>query len=238
MSMDRRAFIRTCTGTVATAVAAGPLIERLASAGDLVSYTKSRLVDADGKPIKASALSTAEAYFLHYPMKSTPCLLIKLGSAANPTDLKTEAGEAYAWQGGVGPDKDLVAYSAICAHQMSYPKKELAVISYQAGQSERAGRKAVITCCAHGSVYDPAKGAAIVFGPAPQPLAAIKLEYDRTDDSLYATGVYGGNRFDDFIKAYKADLMAQFGRAEYKQPVDANVQTVLLSKYSGAVVAC
>jgi hypothetical protein len=96
----------------------------------------------------------------------------------------------------------------------------------------------VITCCAHGSVYDPAKGAAIFFGPAPQPLAAIRLEYDPAEDSLYATGVYGGNRFDDFIKTYKADLMGQFGRGEYKQPVDANVQTVLLSKYSGAVVAC
>jgi Rieske Fe-S protein len=171
-------------------------------------------------------------------MKSTPCLLIKLGSAANPTDLKTEAGDAYAWQGGIGPAKDIVAYSAICAHQMSYPRKELAVISYQAGQSERAGRKGVITCCAHGSTYDPARGAAIVFGPALQPLAAIRLEYDPAADSLYATGVYGGNRFDDFIKANKADLMGQFGRGEYKQPVDANIQTVLLSKYSGAVVAC
>ena len=238
MSMDRRAFIRACAGTVATAAVSGSVIERLASAGELVSYTKSRLMDADGKPIKASALSTAEAYLFNYPMKSTPCLLIKLDRAANPTDLKTEAGEAYAWQGGGGPDKDIVAYCAICAHQMAYPMKNLTVISYQAGQSERAGRKGVITCCAHGSVYDPAKGAEVVFGPAPQPLAAIKLDYDPADDSLYATGVYGGNRFDDFIKAYKADLMAQFGRGEYKQPVDVNVQTVLLSKYSGAVVAC
>src|SRR6202142_486670 len=196
MSMDRRTFIRTCTGTVATAAVAGTLVERLARAGDLVSYTKSRLVDTEGLPIKASALSTAEAYLFHYPMKSTPCLLIKLGNAANPVDLKTEAGEAYAWQGGIGLDKDIVAYSAICAHQMSYPKKDLAVISYQAGQSERAGRKGVIPCCAHGSVYDPAKGAAVVFGPAPQPLAAINLEYDPADDSLYATGGYGGNRVD------------------------------------------
>jgi arsenite oxidase small subunit len=217
---------------------AGTLAERLAYAGELVKYTKSRLVDADGKPIKASSLSTAEAYFFNYPMKSTPCLLIKLGSAAGPTDLKTQGGEAYSWQGGVGPAKDIVAYSAICSHTLSYPMKAATVVAYQADQSELAGRKGVITCCAHNSVFDPAKGAAVTYGPASQPLAAIKLEYDAADDGLYATGVYGGNMFDNFIKAYKADLIEQFGRAEYKQPTDANVKAVLLSKYSEAVVTC
>lgn len=238
MSMDRRSFIRTCTGTLATATASGSLIDRLASAGDLVSYTRTRLVDLDGKPIKASALSTAEAYFFHYPIKSAPGLLIKLGSAAVSTDLKSQSGDAYAWQGGVGPGKDIVAYSAICAHLMAYPKTDVTVISYQASQSDLAGRNGVITCCAHDSVYDPAKGAAVIHGPAAQPLAAIKLEYDPADDSLYATGVYGGNRIDEFIRAYKADLIRQFGRGAYKEPVDANVQTLLLSKYADTVLAC
>jgi arsenite oxidase small subunit len=238
MSMDRRTFIRTCAGTAALATAGGALVERLANAGDLVTYTKSRLVDADGKPIKASALSTAEAYFFNYPMKSTPCLLIKLGSAAGPTDLKTQAGDTYSWQGGVGPAKDIVAYSAICSHQLAYPMKAASVVAYSADQSELAGRKGVITCCAHNSVFDPAKGAAVTYGPATQPLAAIKLEYSAADDGLYATGVYGGTMFDNFIKAYKGDLMEQFGRGEYKQPADATVKTVLLSKYSDAVVLC
>jgi arsenite oxidase small subunit len=171
-------------------------------------------------------------------MKSTPCLLIKLGSAASPTDLKTQSGEAYTWQGGVGPAKDIVAYSAICTHQLAYPTKDVSVVAYSAEQSELAGRKGVITCCAHNSVFDPAKGAAVTYGPARQPLAAIKLEYDPADDSLYATGVYGGDLFAEFIKTFKGDLMDQFGRGEYKQPADANVQTVLLSKYSGSVVTC
>jgi arsenite oxidase small subunit len=238
MSMDRRTFLSTCTGTLATAAVAGSVIEPRARAGDLVSYTKARLVNTDGNPIKASSLSTAEAYFFPYPIKSAPCLLIKLGSEAKPIELNTQAGDTYTWQGGVGPDKDIVAYCAICAHQMAYPMKNLSVISYQAGQSERAGRKGMITCCAHGSTYDPARGAAVVFGPAPQPLAVIQLEYNPADDSLYATGVYGGQRIDEFIKAYKGDLMGQFGRAEYNQPVDATVQTVLLSNYSASVVAC
>jgi arsenite oxidase small subunit len=238
MSMDRRTFIRTCTGTVASAAVAGTLIERLASAGDLVTYTKSRLVDADGKPIKASTLSTAEAYFFNYPIKSAPCLLIKLGSAAGPVDLKTQAGEAYTWQGGTGPDKDIVAYSAICSHQLAYPMKSATVVAYSAEQSELAGKKGVITCCAHNSVFDPAKGAEVTYGPATQPLAAIKLEYDPADDSLHATGVYGGDLFKEFIKSYKSDLMEEFGRGDYKQPTDADVKAVLLSKYSDAVVTC
>jgi arsenite oxidase small subunit len=238
MTMDRRTFIKTCTSTVAGAAVAGTLIERLALAGDLVSYTKSRLVDADGKPLKASTLSTAEAYFFDYPIKSAPCLLIKLGSEAGPTDLKTQSGESYTWQGGVGPNKDIVAYSAICSHQLAYPMKSATVVAYEAGQSELAGRKGVITCCAHNSVFDPAKGAAVTYGPATQPLAAIKLEYNAADDSLYATGVYGGDLFKEFIKAYKGDLMDEFGRGEYKQPTDADVKTVPLSKYSDAVVTC
>ena len=74
MSMDRRTFIRTCTGTVATAAVSGSLIERLASAGDLVSYTKSRLVDADGTPIKASAL-----------LINNQCALAKCPTECGPT---------------------------------------------------------------------------------------------------------------------------------------------------------
>jgi arsenite oxidase small subunit len=238
MTMDRRAFIKTCTSTVAGAAVSGTLVERLARAGDLVTYTKSHLVDADGKPIKVSALGTTEAYFFSYPLKSTPCFLIKLSSAAGPVDLKTQAGQAYTWGGGVGPNNDIVAYSAICSHQLAYPTKDATVISYQPGKSEVAGRSAVITCCAHNSVYDPAKGAAVTYGPAPEPLAAIKLEYDASDDSLYATGVYGGELFKEFIRAYKGDLMDQFGRGEYKAPVDATTQTIPLSKYSATVVAC
>ena len=43
-----------------------------------------------------------------------------------------------------------------------------------------------IHCCAEHSVYDPASGARVVSGPAPQPLAAILLEYDAGQDTLAA----------------------------------------------------
>jgi hypothetical protein len=62
MSMNRRTFIRTCAGAVACSAAAGTLSERLANAGELVSFQRSRLVDAGGQPLKASEISKEEAY--------------------------------------------------------------------------------------------------------------------------------------------------------------------------------
>lgn len=239
MLMDRRTFMRTCAGTVACSAVAGTLVERLAGAGELVTYQKSRLVDASGQPLKASELSTSEAYVFNYPMKGTPCFLIRLGSEARPAELKPKAGQPYAWSGGVGPQKDIVAYSAICPHQLAYTKKASSAISYQAGASEIAeGRKGMITCCAHDSVFDPANGASVVSGPAKQPLTAIRLEHDPADDGLYAVGVYGGALFDDFFKAFKADLNEQYGRGVYRQAAESTVPATLLSKYDPSALAC
>lgn len=238
MPMNRRTFIRACAGSVACSAMSGVLPERLARANDLVSYRKSRLVDADGTPIKTSKLTGEEAYVFHYPMRSTPCFLIKLSGEANAAKLKTQYGQAYAWQGGAGPQKDIVAYSAICAHQLSYPHKSASVIRYVAGESPLAGRKGVIICCAHQSIYDPSQGAGVLSGPAPQPLATIQLEYDAATDGLYATGVMGGALFDDFFKAYKGDLNVAYGRGQYRQPADPDVTTIPLSKFTGQVIVC
>jgi len=42
----------------------------------------------------------------------------------------------------------------------------------------------VIHCCSEHSQYDPAEGARVVAGPAPQPLAAILLDHDPASDAL------------------------------------------------------
>jgi len=47
---------------------------------------------------------------------------------------------------------------------------------------------------------------------ATSPLAAIRLEYDPVTDELYAKGVYGTDRFNDFFKAYKKELLDEYGR--------------------------
>jgi cytochrome b6-f complex iron-sulfur subunit len=55
---------------------------------------------------------------------------------------------------------DFVAYSAVCTHQAC-------TVAYKNGQ---------LACPCHGSVFDPADGAAVVAGPAPKPLAEIPVK--------------------------------------------------------------
>ena len=115
------------------------------------------------------------------------------------------------WEGGVGPDRNVVAYSAICAHKMTYPTKQVSFIGYRDEPSPVAGKGKVITCCSDRSVYDPASGARVVSGPAPQPLATIILEYDRKSDELFAVGTFGGEKFQEFFTKYAFRLQMEMG---------------------------
>jgi Rieske Fe-S protein len=60
---------------------------------------------------------------------------------------------------------DFVAYSAVCTHQRC-------TVAYKNGQ---------LACPCHGSVFDPADGAAVVAGPAPKPLAEIPVKVQGGD---------------------------------------------------------
>jgi Rieske Fe-S protein len=147
-----------------------------------------------------------------YPFAATPCFLLRLrGPAASAIDLKTEAGSPYRWQGGIGPGHDVVAYSAICAHKMTYPTRQVSFIGYRDEPSPVAGRGRVIACCSDRSVYDPAAGARVVSGPAPQPLATILLEHDPKSDEVFAVGTFGGEMFAEFFRKYEFRLQLEQG---------------------------
>lgn len=235
--MDRRHFIKVC-GAGAAAIAAG-IQTPLAYSGTARDFARAKLVDADGKPLKASGLSQAEAYVFGYPYAGTPCFLISLPTEAKAgASLKTGADEEYSFAGGVGANRNIVAYLAVCTHQLVHPEKKGSVISYSAGNSETAGRAAVITCCAHNSVFDPAAGGQKISGPAAQPLPAVRLEYDAAMDELYATGMYGADLIDEFFKKFKSKLNQEFGVGKYREEVGGTVQTVLLSKYSTDADRC
>ena len=60
---------------------------------------------------------------------------------------------------------DFVAYSAVCTHQGC-------TVAYKNGQ---------LACPCHGSVFDPAEGAAVVAGPAPKPLPEIPVKVQGGD---------------------------------------------------------
>jgi hypothetical protein len=67
----------------------------------------------------------------------------------------------------------------------------------------------VIHCCGDNSRYDPLQGARVIAGPAPQPLAAVLLEWDPGSDQLHAVGTRGGEMFDAFFEKYAMKLSSR-----------------------------
>ena len=234
--MQRREFLGSCAllggaatlGTVAPAWA--DVVPRL--------YSRTRLIDIHGAPIRAQRIAAEINYVFHYPYAATPCFLLRLPRAATPApSLKREDGVEYAWQGGVGPGRALVAFSAICAHKLAYPTREVSFIRYQRERSATSSGR-VIHCCADHSVYDPAQGARVVAGPAPQPLAAIVLEHDEKNDSLYAVGTAGAEQFDAFFAKYDVKLALEYGSGKARSAVGGEVVVRELTQYCRNAIAC
>ncbi len=237
--MKRRTFIKLCT-SVTAAIAANPRLLAAAPTG-VTARNRVKLVDAKGAPVHPDGLAVGQNYIFHYPFQGTPCFLLRLpaGKVKAGIPLKTEKGEVYPWAGGVGKGGTVVAFSAICTHLMTHPTDKLAFIHYYHGKdSELAGRSDVITCCAHGSVFDPAAGAKVIAGPAPQPLTAIVLELDAKDGGLYAVGTQGADIYHQFFRAFKRELRKQFGRRVAKREVEGTTTLVPLEEYTKQRIDC
>ena len=207
--MERRDFLKACA--LATAASQAPA---LAADARPQLYARARLVDEKGAPLRASGVPADRNLIFHYPYAATPCFLLNLGRPAKGVArLKTAEGETYDWHGGVGAERSIVAYSAICAHKLTYPTRDISFISYRAEKSTRNKFAQVIHCCSEHSQYDPAEGGRVVAGPAPQPLAAILLEHDANSDQLYALGTLGGELFNEFFQKYAFRLAMEHGGA-------------------------
>lgn len=244
--MNRREFTRVCSSMVASAVATGSMPVARATS-DKTSYTKTLLHGADKQPLTLESLVTGEPYLFFYPFISTPCFLINLGTAAvaGESDLNDKDGNSYEWQGGVGPEKSLVAYSAICTHKMSHPAREISFINYRhdsvsffSKQGKSDERARVISCCSERSVYDPADGARVLAGPASQPLAAIALEYDQATGSLFATGSYGGDMYDRFFEKFGFRAAIEHKVNNPKKMAGDNTVVRKVTDYSGQIIKC
>lgn len=195
-------------------------------------YEGARLTaDGDG-PLKASRIVPHENYLFFYPYAGTPCFLFDLGKEIPPREATGSAlGGTYLWPGGVGRRRSVVAYTAICAHLWTYPTKETAVISYHGPKETFAlcGAGPQITCCAHGSCFDPVAGGAVVQGPADIPLAAVDLNWDERADELIARGIWGRDRFDEFFTSFPA---------EDREEVSGKARVFRLHDYSSLVARC
>lgn len=83
--------------------------------------------------------------------------------------------------GGVGPDRDIVAFSTACTHM--------------GGPLIWQPETKTLLCTIHYSQFDPARGGMLVVGHASEYLPQVVLEYDEKTGDIYAVGftalVYG-----------------------------------------------
>jgi len=93
----------------------------------------------------------------------------KAGGAAIAGESEVAPGSAFKFKDSGNPailvhlkSGDFVAYSAVCTHQGC-------TVAYQGGK---------LACPCHGSVFDSAKGAEVVAGPAPSPLPKIPVKVE------------------------------------------------------------
>lgn len=229
--MERRDFIKFCAASAFVSPA-------LAADSRPRFYERAKLVDENGAPLHAKAVPARQNLVFHYPFAATPCFLLNLGRPAKASvQLKTAENQAYEWKGGVGAARSVVAYSAICAHKLSYPTRDISFISFRAEKSARNKHAAVIHCCSEHSQYDPARGGKVVAGPAPQPLAAILLEHDAASDELYAVGTLGGEMFNEFFAKYEFRLALEHNGAA-RAAVGGACVVQALDSYSRQQVKC
>ena len=242
--MKRRGFVKLCA-TAAAAVGANP--DLLAQPGGQVkTYERVLLVDAEGTPVNAGSLKIGESYVFNYPYTTTPCFLLNLGKpTARDTSLTTEAGRQYIWEGGCGPQRSVVAFCAICAHKMSHPAKAVSFINYRHetvsfknAKEQTTQRSQVIYCCSEKSVYDPADGARVLGGPAPQPLATIALEHDEGNGNIYAVGTSGGEMYEKFFDTFEFRLALEYETSDVRKPASNVAAVVGISEYSRAQMMC
>jgi len=236
--MERRDFLKVCAASAAAGVGTASGLPVLAADARPQLYGRVQLVDEKGQALAAKAIPANKNLIFHYPYEATPCFLLNLGRPAKASaQLKTADNKPYEWKGGVGAQRSIVAYSAICAHKLSYPTKDISFISFRPGKSVASKHASVIHCCSEHSQYDPAEGGRVLAGPAPQPLAAVLLEHDAASDALFAVGTLGGEMFNEFFSKFEFRLALEHNGSP-KRAVAGRTVVQDLDNYCKQQVKC
>jgi arsenite oxidase small subunit len=206
---ERRHLLREAACVAGAWAATGALPVLAAPGGETRRYARTLLVEKFGEPFRASQLEVGVPQLFNYPFAASPVFLLALDRAIEGTELATQDKQRYASPAGVGPRKAIVAFSAICAHKLMYPTPQISFIGVRKGFDGEPAQ--VIHCCGDNSRYDPTHGARVISGPAPQPLAAVLLEWEAKTDRLYAVGTQGGEMFDAFFQKYAFRLETELG---------------------------
>lgn len=239
--MERRNFLRlSATSAMAVAMAPSLITQRLyAEDGSLFQpFEKVQLKDAEGNPIKASALAVEENYVFNYPYVGTPAIMVNLTSPAEKDiELTAEDGTKYIYRGGVGAKGTIVAYSAICPHQLTHPQPEMSMFHYiDEKGTTKAYSGGAFVCMSHLSRFEPKQGGKVVGGPATQGLASIILEVD-TEDNIWAVAVLGPVKFQDYFDAFKDEFKKFYGnRRKAKKLTKEETKVQTLKNFSADII--
>lgn len=157
--MNRRSFLLTSGIASATVMVGLPTPQGMAQVPAVVATYPRKLIG------KLSELKTDEPLDFTYPDDNlySESMLVKLGR---------EAG------GGIGADKDVVAFNYTCTHQGG-PLQG----------TYKAGDKALGPCPLHLTTFDLTRYGMFISGQAYQSLPQVLLELD--GDDIYAVGMFG-----------------------------------------------
>ena len=162
--LSRRIFLKTSGGTAVASMgaASAALMPSTAQAQaaspagtTTLPYPKANVGKAGGMPVNKVVIFT-------YPDSSSPCVALRMGAPVH---------------GGVGPNKDIVAFSAMCTH-MGCP------VAYEEATK-------TLKCGCHFSIFDPENGGQMVCGQATEDLPRVMLNYDAATDTVSAIGMDG-----------------------------------------------
>jgi arsenite oxidase small subunit len=160
IDVGRRQFLRGTATAAAGGVAAALVVSRGQAAPPLarVAYPHNRL--ANLKDLKVD-----QPVPIAYPDQDSPGVLLKLGRAVKD---------------GVGPGRDVVAFSTLCPHK-GFP------LNYVASDKS-------FNCPGHYSRFDCENGGQQIWGQATMNLAQFKLVVEQNGD-IFAVGcdeqIYG-----------------------------------------------
>ena len=160
--LSRRRFFKVSGGLAAGAGLVAGAIPEVALAATAADVGKT-VLPYPRKPLSATAkMAVGQAVAFSYPDDASPCTLIKMGTPV---------------EGGVGPGRDIVAYSTLCTH-MGCP------VAYDA-------KSRCFKCPCHYSTFDAEKAGQMVCGQATEDLPRIVLDYDASTGTVTAIAVNG-----------------------------------------------
>ncbi len=162
MPVTRRQFLKVTGGTAASVSVAGSMVSPVKAAPAQTDPGRATLPYVPKTVAHAGQLQDNVPVSFSYPDTSSPCAVLKMGTPV---------------PGGVGPDRDIVAFSTLCTHMGCPVAYDVAARAFK--------------CPCHFSIFDPEKAGQMVTGQATENLPRIVLEYSAKDGSIKAVAVDG-----------------------------------------------